>query len=154
MGWLLVGCAPVIAPPAMPPLPTVTQRSQSLFDAQPTDETAITALILAERQAAIEQDLDLLGQLWALDARIVDGRRSRDASDDYIWPGRAAILDRYRVAVFPYVLPPLPALEADTVLTINGDEATVRHGTDRWQARRIEQRWWLTELQYQVPARE
>lgn len=138
--------------PATPvaPLPTaaVTETAALLFTGYPTDEEAITALILAERQATIAHHLPVLGQLWADTAQIVDGRNSATPTDDYHWQGRAAILDRYQVAVFPFVLPPLVALDASAVITITGERATVQHLTDRWQLIKIDDRWWLNELKY------
>ncbi len=152
--FVLAGCATSLSPMTIAETPQAisTPTTNSVFPIQGSDEAAITTLILAERQAAIDQDLGLLGQLWDADARIVDGRKSVTPADDYIWPGRAAILDRYRVAVFPFVLPPLAALDAAASITITGDAATVQHGIDTWGLRKAEQRWWLTELRYQVPA--
>jgi len=151
MVCLLAGCAAAVTPVAPQAAETPPAIAAPIFALQGTAQAAVTALILAERQAAIDQDLALLGQLWDADARIVDGRNSVTARDDYIWQGRAAVLDRYHVAVFPFVLPPLGALDAGASIVIVGDVATVRHGVDTWQLRKAEQRWWLTELRYQVP---
>lgn len=126
------------------------QQWRELFYGHATEEEAVTALILAERQAAINGDLALLAQLWAEDAYIVDGRGSVVTDDDYIWQGRSAILDRYRVAVFPLDLPPLGALTADASIIMTGDDATVRHGGDHWRLVKADQRWWLLALQYQL----
>ena len=147
---LLAGCnATMPATPAMPqPTAEATATAALRFTGYPTDEEAIMALILAERQAAIAHQLPVLGQLWADTAQIVDGRNSATPTDDYRWRGRAAILDRYQVAVFPFVLPPLVALEASAVMTITGEHATVQHLTDRWQLIKVDGRWWLNELKY------
>lgn len=146
LSLLLVGCNPRLSTPVAP-LPTPS-AVVSLLTNYATDDEAITALILTERQAAIDHHLSVLEQLWADDAQIIDGRNSAAVDDDYHWVGRAAILDRYRVAVFPFVLPPLPALAESTVITITGDHATVQHLTDLWQLRKAEGRWWLSELKY------
>lgn len=146
LSLLLVGCNPRLSTPVAP-LPTPS-AVVSLLTNYATDDEAITALILTERQAAIDHHLSVLEQLWADDAQIIDGRNSAAVDDDYHWQGRAAILDRYRVAVFPFVLPPLPALAESTVITITGDHATVQHLTDQWQLRKAEGRWWLSELKY------
>lgn len=148
LSLLLVGCNPVGSTPVATPLST--PRAVSLFTNYASDDEAITALILAERQAAIAHNLSMLGDLWADNAQIIDGRNSATVADDYLWLGRAAILDRYQVAVFPFVLPPLPALDESTVITITGDHATVQHLTDRWQLSKAEGRWWLSELKYSV----
>jgi hypothetical protein len=107
-------------------------------------------LIAAERAAAHTGDLATLSQLWAADARVVDGRGTPDPADDYVWSGRAAILDRYVVAVFPNPPPPLADLDG-LVLTVDGDEATASHGGDHWRFVRRDGRWWIAELVYSSP---
>lgn len=154
MLWLLLaGCASTIQRPLPPPPPTVaaSQAWPELFAPQPTAEAAVTALILAERQAAIDHDLALLSQLWAEDAQIIDGRNNVTPTDDYRWQGRAAILNRYVVAVFPFYVPPLPGLEPTALITITDKEARVQNGNDHWQLRKANDRWWLTKLQYGAP---
>lgn len=152
--WLLLaGCGSTVQHTLPPPTPTViaTQAWPELFGQHATAEAAVTALILAERQAAIDHDLALLGQLWAEDAQIIDGRNTTTPIDDYRWQGRAAILDRYVVAVFPFNLPPLPNLEPTAVITITGQQAVVQNGNDHWQLVKANDRWWLTELRYSTP---
>ncbi|MEZ4737629.1 MAG: hypothetical protein R3E79_61925 [Caldilineaceae bacterium] len=139
------------------PLPTAAQRDpqwDTLFYGHASAEEAVTALILAERRATIDRDVSLLTQLWSEDALIVDGRNSVTPSDDYVWRGRAAILDRYQVAVFPFDLPPLDTLATGTAITITGNAATVRHGGDQWHFIKTDQRWWLAALHYQLPPAE
>jgi hypothetical protein len=108
--------------------------------------------IVLERDASIQGNLPLLSALWAEDGRIVDGRGTENAADDYVWQGRAAILDRYRLAVFPAPPPPLTLDElADATLSVEGDSATLINGGDRWRFTRQEGRWWLQELTYRSP---
>ncbi len=154
MLWLLlIGCASTVRRPLPPPTPTLitSEAWPERLGQQPTAEAAVAALILAERQAAIDHDLALLGQLWAEDAQIIDGRNNTISADDYRWQGRAAILNRYVVAVFPFYVPPLPSLEPTALITITGEEATVQNGNDDWQLAKINDRWWLTELRYGAP---
>lgn len=127
---------PTLAPQATPP-PFVTAAP----------EQALPALIAAERDASRRGDLPLLVQLWADDARIVDGRGTADPADDLVWSGRPAILDRYRVAV---LLNPPPAFTAPPAPTIQvaGDAATAQLGNDRWRFVRRAGRWWIAELAY------
>jgi hypothetical protein len=125
------GRAPV-APPAFVTLPA---------------DQAIPQLIAAEREASRRGDLLLLAQLWAPDGRIVDGRGTGDPADDFTWPDRAAILDRYRLAVFPAPPPPLAGLPAPA-LTVQGDAAQAVNGGDRWLFRYAAGRWWIAELRY------
>jgi hypothetical protein len=113
-------------------------------------DVAIPELILRERNAAAARDLPLLSQLWAADGRIVDQRNTADPHDDYIWPGRAAVLDRYQVAVFPNPPPPLAQLD-DLTIDVQGDQATASHGQDRWRFVRQNGRWWIAELVYAPP---
>jgi hypothetical protein len=112
----------------------------------------LPTLVIAEREASIEGNLPLLATLWAEDGRIVDGRGTSGDSDDYVWAGRAAILDRYRLAVFPAPPPPLTLAElAGATLTAEGDAATLLNGGDRWRFVLRDGRWWLQELTYRVP---
>jgi hypothetical protein len=104
---------------------------------------------MAERAAAIAGDAVALANLWAVDAVIVDGRATSDPSDDYTWRGQAAILDRYRLAVFPAPPPPLAPADLDAaVVAINGTAATVCLGGDTWRMAQINGRWQLVELRY------
>jgi hypothetical protein len=109
---------------------------------------------MAEREASIQGNLPLLAALWAEDGRIVDGRGSVETSDDYIWTGRAAILYRYQLAVFPSPPPPLtPPDLASATLSVQGNHATLVNAGDRWRFTRQEGRWWLQELVYSAPSR-
>ena len=116
------------------------------FAAQPI-ETALPALIAAERTAARSQDLPTLAQLWTHDARIVDSRGTDDLAAAYVWQGRDAILDRYELAVFPAPPPPL-AEPFDLVFEQHGDTATATLNNDFWRFIFAEGRWWLQELRY------
>jgi hypothetical protein len=141
---LLAGCTraslPQLAPP--PALPAAPLTIAAL-----PAEQALPALVLAERTAAAARDLATLRQLWAEDARIVDSRGTTDPADDYIWDGRAAILDRYTLAVFP-APPPEFAAPPDLAVTRQTGGATATAGIDRWRFTFAEGRWWLQELAY------
>jgi len=149
--WLIVagGCATL--PPANPrTLLLPAEPHPSLDFAAGPVEQALPQLILAENEAARRCDLDLLSQLWAPESRIVDGRGTAAPGDDYSWAGRAAVLDRYVVAVFPNPPPPL-SLPADLSIQSDGSSATVENGHDRWQFVQREGRWWISELVYSRP---
>src|SRR3954453_14782389 len=117
--FLLAGCtrSPARISPTAMPSGTATgtpTAAPPAFVSAPAEE-AIPQLIAAEPAASPRGDLALLAQLWAPDARIVDTRGSGDPADDFVWPNRKAILDRYVVAVFPAPPPvfdglPAPAL--------------------------------------------
>src|SRR5215216_5075995 len=102
IGLILCACS---GPDLLPtPLPTAGPLPPPIVSA--TAPETLPALIVAERQASITGNLPLLAALWANDGRIVDGRGSAELNDDYRWVGRAAILDRYELAVFPAPPPP------------------------------------------------
>jgi hypothetical protein len=108
---------------------------------------ALPQLIAAEREASRRGDLALLAQLWAPDGRIVDTRGSADAADDFVWPNRSAVLDRYVVAVFPA---PPPALDGPPrpTLSAQGSDVQAVNGQDRWRFVNSGGRWWIAELRY------
>ena len=141
---LLAGCArsaPLAAtpaPPAPPPAPAFVTADAA---------TALPQLVAAERAAAGSRDRSLLAQLWAPAARIVDSRGTPAPADDYVWAGRAAILDRYELAVFPSPPAPFAAPPAFTP-QIDGDIAAAALGSDAWRFHWDGERWWLLELRY------
>jgi hypothetical protein len=141
--FLVAGCtrAPARIPPTA--VPTIVPPA---FVSAPAEE-AIPRLIAAEREASRSGDLALLAQLWAPDGRIVDSRGSVDPADNYVWPNRSAILDRYVVAVFPS---PPPALDVQPTPAISAQGNTVQavNGQDHWRFINTGGRWWIAELQY------
>lgn len=140
---LLGGCtrAPARIPPTAVPAITPPAFVSAAADA------AIPQLIAAEREASRSGELALLAQLWAPDGRIVDTRGSADPADDFVWPDRRAILDRYVVAVFPA---PPPALDEPPKPTLSeqGAEVLAVNGQDHWRFVNTGGRWWIAELQY------
>ncbi len=138
---LLAACAP--EPLRTPPLTPAAVVPAAASAENPA------ALVEAERNAAATRDLSTLAALWAEDAQIVEWRGA-DADDAYRWQGREAILDRYRVAVFPAPPPPLDAplgLAAD----VEGDAASLVNGVDTWQFAQRDGRWWITSLTIAAP---
>jgi hypothetical protein len=146
---LLISCANNI--PLLPtPAPTLVVSLPPTW--QGTAQMVVAALVAAERDAARRGDAPLLAQLWAEDARIVDGRGTVVTDDDLIWSGRAAILDRYALAVFPSPPPPLaPDALAEAIFVVTGDTATLEFQGDHWRFVRRAGRWWLAELIYSTP---
>jgi hypothetical protein len=127
------------------PTPPATAAAPSFVTA--AAEEAIPQFIVAEREASRTGDLALLAQLWAEDARIVDTRGTEDAADDFVWPSRTAILNRYEVAVFP-APPPGLADPPSPAITVNGATAVAVNGNDTWRFVQEGDRWFLVELQY------
>lgn len=154
-GWglavvlLLAGCSTGTRP--LPtPLPTTLSGNIAppAFVAAPADQ-ALPALVLAERQASAAGDLSILAQLWSADAAIVDSRGTSETQDDFVWAGRPAILDRYRLAVFPSPPPPLGEADLQTAtLQVDGRNATLQRNGDRWRFVQQDGRWWIQELVY------
>ena len=139
----LIGCTSASTMASRPAEVAVTPP---LFVAADAGE-ALPHLVAAERSAAGERNLSLLAELWAPDARIIDRRATADPADDYVWAGRAAILDRYVVAVFPSPPAPLDALPTMKI-QMDGDTARAHLGNDDWAFVRRDGRWWLLELAY------
>jgi hypothetical protein len=140
---LLAGCTRAPARVSPTPIPTAAPPA---FVSAPAD-VAIPQLIAAEREASRSGDLALLAQLWAPDGRIVDTRGTTDPADDFVWPNRRAILDRYVVAFFPAAPPGLEgAVKADIISS--RDLAYALRGSDRWVLVLRQGRWGLLELRY------
>ncbi|MFM7174085.1 MAG: hypothetical protein ACKO4U_13730 [Caldilinea sp.] len=138
---------PAVSTPVAPTLAAPTLTAPTLAAAyQPADE-ALPALVLAERAAAQAGDLALLAELWAEDATLVDRRGTDNPADDLRWVGRAAILDRYQLAVFPAPPPPFAATPT-LAFQLEGQHARATLGHDRWRFLWKDGRWWLQELVY------
>jgi hypothetical protein len=149
LALLLAACGHVAQRPT---LPTATASPPPPAFVNEVSAGTLPTLVIAERDASIEGNLPLLASLWAENGRIVDGRGSTADDDDYIWAGRAAILDRYQLAVFPAPPPPLTVPELDdATLTVEGESATLINGGDRWRFVLQDGRWWLQELVYSAP---
>jgi hypothetical protein len=152
LSLLLAACGSVGQLPASP-IATASPPPPSFVNE--VTASTLPTLVIAERDASIEGNLPLLASLWAENGRIVDGRGSTEDDDDYVWAGRAAILDRYRLAVFPAPPPALTPPELDdAILTVEGDSATLLNGGDRWRFVLQDGRWWLQELVYSAPLKQ
>jgi hypothetical protein len=124
-----------------------------------TDEQAILHLLESESLGVQEKDIDLLSTLWSEDAWVADAKHTpRDASDDTLWEGIDAVLNRYVTLVFPGN--PSQAGHPDVKITILGDEAVATSSTqiggeyapagDRWRFIRIGERWYIQSLTYNL----
>ena len=146
-------CAPLPAPtpPAIANGPAVEAPAAiSGTSVEIVPALIATALIASEREASIAGDTHLLTDLWASDARIIDGRGTDDPADDYVWQGRGAILDRYAIAVFPAPPPPLDPSLLDSIDIIVDADGSVHAelGVDRWKFVQQDDGWRLLELRY------
>ena len=136
-------------------------------------EQALVQLVALEREAANRSNLLLLNQLWDTEGQVIDGRGTVTPEDDYRWRGQRAVLDRYRVLVFPNPPPLRTALPrlllqpiAEQSLEKNRTDTFERVGSihlkngqtqivatdldngDDWQFVFHHGRWWLLVLRY------
>jgi hypothetical protein len=141
----LAACAPATpAGSTVPPAATI-DSARLAFASQEDAAIAAPLLVQTERNAASTGDLALLAELWAEDATIVERRGTVDEADDYTFAGRAAILDRYLVAVAQN--PPAPLTSPpDAPVTVAGDTATMVNGVDTWTFVYQNDRWWIQDL--------
>jgi hypothetical protein len=153
---LLAACSQT--PPVPTPTPAPLGGSCTLENVT-DDESAIRALLVAEGQLVVSQDIDTLMRLWVESGRVVDAKNTPDAmDDDQVWDGRDAIRHRYVRTVFPGA----PALvdHGDENITIDGDQAHVESTTtignevapagDRWEMVRQDNCWYLASLTYNL----
>lgn len=142
------GCTP--APFTVPtPEPVATASVEAPLFVSAAAATALPQLVDAERTAAHDRNLALLMTLWAEDGRVIDGKQTIESSDDYQWIGRAAILDRYQVAVFPNP-PSLRQSPPQLAIKLEGQHAYAvdPENQDQWEFSFREGRWWLLVLRY------
>jgi hypothetical protein len=123
-----------------------------------SDEEAIAAVLRAEGQLVVNQQIEPLMVLWADGSSITDAKNSPDAADDQNWQAKDAIRHRYVRTVFPGA--PAQASPADLQTTIAGDRATVVATTtigsevspagDRWTLVKRDGCWLLENLTYNL----
>ncbi len=124
-----------------------------------SDPDAIHAVLSAESDLMVKQDIDHLMRLWADESRVVDSKNTpNDSSDDQIWEGKDAIRHRYVRTVFPGA--PTNAQPADLKIQITGDQATVQATTqigkevspagDRWTLIKTGGCWLIESLIYNL----
>jgi hypothetical protein len=123
------------------------------------DDAAISALLAAEGDFTVKQDIDSLMRLWAEGSRVVDAKNTpQDDADNQLWDGKDAIRHRYVRTVFPGN--PSSAGPANLEITLEGDRAiviaTTRIGSevspagDRWTLIRDGTCWLLESLTYNL----
>lgn len=128
-----------------------------------SDEEAIRALIQAEGQYVVAQEIDALMALWTESAYVANAKNTPDrADDDQFWREKDAIRHRYVRTVFPGA--PAAAAPADLDIRIDGNRAeviaTTRIGAevapagDRWVLTKSGQCWFLESLTYNLEAQQ
>jgi hypothetical protein len=123
------------------------------------DEEAIAAVIHAEGQLVVDQQIDALMALWTDGSSITNAKNTPDAAqDDQFWRDKDAIRHRYVRTVFPGAAQ--QATPADLKITLEGNRATVSATThigdeispagDRWTLVKRGNCWLLENLTYNL----
>lgn len=142
-------------------IPPATGGSCDLGLAQPNDEAAIRAVLEAEGQYVVTQQIDALMALWVESAYVSNAKNTPDRTDDdQFWRNKDAIRHRYVRAVFPGA--PAAVTPADLQIQIDDNRAeviaTTRIGAevapagDRWILSKHGQCWFLESLTYNLEA--
>jgi hypothetical protein len=122
-------------------------------------EATVVAVLRAEGEYLVQQDIDRLMLLWQENSQVVDAKNSPDdTSDDQLWDGIDAIRHRYVRTVFPGA--PDSVQPTDLDVEIDGDRATIFATTrindeispagDRWELARVDGCWYLQSLTYNL----
>ncbi|MFN8442275.1 MAG: nuclear transport factor 2 family protein [Caldilineaceae bacterium] len=141
-----------------PPKSAVGSCTLSL-PATTSDEESIQAVLRAEGDLVVKQQIDPLMALWAEDSTVVDAKNTpQDEKDDQIWQGKDAIRHRYVRVVFPGA--PTSITPHDMQVTIDGNNATVQSTTeigqeeskagDRWNLVKQDSCWLIQRLTYNL----
>lgn len=156
----MAGCRAPLAPagPTPTPAPPAGSCSLELTDGV-SDEDAIRAVLAAEGELVVAQDIEPLMQLWAEEGVVADaGNTPERTDDDQRWIAKDAIRHRYVRTVFPGA--PSAVQPADLQIVIDGDAATVRATThigdevapagDRWELEKRDGCWVIKSLTYNL----
>jgi hypothetical protein len=158
---LLVFLTACTSVPATSPAPTPAPAGGSCaLEGNPFagDADAVRAVLNAEGQFVVSQQIDILMRLWAEDGKVVDAKNTPDAADDQVWQGKDAIRNRYVRIVFPGA--PAAVEHTDAEITVESDRAIVVAATaigaevspagDRWELIRQDGCWYLAGLTYNL----
>jgi len=155
---LTTSCIASAEPPILPP-----HGSCSLpLPATASDEEAIRAILTAEGELVVAQNIDALMKLWREGAKITDAKNTPDdPQDDQAWLDKDAIRHRYVRTVFPGA--PAQATPKDLQLQLMDDRAIVAATTqiggeispagDRWTLVKDQNCWAIQSLTYNLEAK-
>ncbi len=117
-----------------------------------SDEEAIRQAIRAEGEAVVQQDVDRLAGIWAINGTVTDVTPNSSKT----WKGWEAILDRYVNIIFPSN--PLFVEHSNVQVVITGGNAVALSDTkigttdlpqnDRWDLQKINGEWKITGLTF------
>ncbi len=124
-----------------------------------SDTEAITALLRAEGELVVSQQIEELMALWAAGGEVVDAKHTPDDNaDDQRWMDLDAVRHRYVRIVFPGN--PQPSAPPDLEIDQQGDSAIIRAttrigsevapGGDRWEVVRQNGCWLIQRLSYNL----
>ncbi len=141
-----------------PPLLSVGSCTLPLPQA-PSDEDATRALLVAEGELVVKQNIESLMDLWNDGAHITDAKNTAlDLTDDQHWLDKDAIRHRYVRTVFPGA--PTVAMPKDLIITIDNLQATITATTqigneispagDRWELVKKGDCWVIESLTYNL----
>jgi hypothetical protein len=149
------GCIGPPSPPAR------TDIGSCILGSSPasSDEQAIRAVLAAEGELVVKQDIAQLMQLWAEEGYVADAKNTpQNPADDQFWLNKDAIRHRYVRTVFPGA--PQQARPSDLIISIEGDHAVVTATTrigneispagDRWTLAQLDGCWVLESLTYNL----
>lgn len=155
---LLAACTQRTPTPE-PPAILASRGSCALSVSGDDDAAAIAAVLRAEGEFVVAQDIELLMRLWDDDGRVSDAKNTPDdTSDDQNWIGRDAVRHRYVRTVFPGA--PSQVQRIDPHIVIEGNRAVVDasvrisggdvSGGDRWELVKRDGCWLLAGLTYNL----
>ncbi len=124
-----------------------------------SDSDQIRAVLHAEGELVVAQEIDRLMALWAAGSRVVDAKNTpTDEDDDQVWLDKDAVRHRYVRTVFPGA--PKVATPADLVIAIDGGRAVITATTqiggevspagDRWVLVQENGCWAIERLVYNL----
>ncbi|MFO7631497.1 MAG: hypothetical protein R6W76_03100 [Caldilinea sp.] len=152
IGAALAGCGTAPAP--------ATAGSCGLgLPSSSDDAAALHAVIEAEGQLVVAQEIDTLMALWSEEGYVADAKHTPDRTDDdQFWRGVDAIRHRYVRTVFPGA--PAAAFASELNIHIAGNRAEVTAttrigdevapGGDRWILVRQGDCWIIESLTYNL----
>lgn len=145
------------------PTPSALKGSCTLaLPATASDEDAVRAMLTAEGDLVVAQNIDALMKLWGAGAKITDAKNTPDnPQDDQAWLDKDAIRHRYVRTVFPGA--PAQAAPKDLQLEIVDNRAIVTATTqigaevspagDRWVLVKANNCWEIQSLTYNLEAK-
>jgi hypothetical protein len=156
---LLTACFSPPEPQSTVSSPPAPAGSCGLDLDDPTDEAAIMAVLEAEGDRMVAQDLASLLALWAEDGEVIDVKHTPEVTaDDQRWQGKDALRHRYVYFVFPGA--PAEVSRDEVQIAIEGREAVVISTTqidsersiagDRWELVKQDGCWLIKRLTFNL----